>query len=367
MIEIKIETKNNQRIIRFLHHQNIKIYNTKYEKEHLIITINKKDLSKIKNIYKYQIKKYYGIDSIKNYLKKNILSILYLLSIIITIIVLTRIIIEVNIITENQSIHSILLNELDKHKIKKYSLVKTEQTLTSIKESILNNNKDLLEWINIERIGMTYEINIEPRIIKNKNIQKEYCNIISTKDATISKITTYKGNEKVSINDSVKKGDLLISGDITYNEELKKQVCASGVVYGKTWYTINIKIPLEKEYIKKSPNNRYNLLIETNNHKQKIFKPRLNNYIEENKKLLSIFGTTIYLQKEIKITKEIKKYTEEEITKLIEEKISKTMSNTLNSNSQIIDRKVLKKQVKNSTIELDIFIVAEEQISSTDN
>ena len=56
-----------------------------------------------------------------------------------------------------------------------YNEVKNNKEITNIKETILYNNKDLLEWINIERIGMKYIINIEAKVNQNsltKNIIK---------------------------------------------------------------------------------------------------------------------------------------------------------------------------------------------------
>ena len=70
---------------------------------------------------------------------------------------------------------------------------------------------------------MKYIINIEPKINKTKQEQSEYCNIISTKDSIITRIITHKGVELVDTNDHVSKDQILITGDIKYNEELKKE------------------------------------------------------------------------------------------------------------------------------------------------
>ena len=367
MIEITIITRSPYKAIKYLNKLNINLYNIKYNNDSITILISQKDLNKVNKIYKYKINKIYGKKEIINYTKQNKISIIYLLSFLTLIFLFTRVIIDIDIISENKTLSSLIMNELEKNNIHKYSFIKSEGELSKIKGIILNNNKEYLEWINIERQGMKYIINLEPKVEKNKQEELPYCNIISSKNATVTRIITHKGEELVSVNDSVKKGDILISGDIKYNEEIKKQVCASGIVYGTTWYTINIEIPLNHEIINKLNKKRYNLLVEYNNKKNKIFKPRIKNYIEENNKIINLFGIELYLQKEIEVTKEIVPYTEEEISKLIENKINTTMSHTLNGEAKIIDRKVLKKQVNNSTIELEIFIIAEEQISITNS
>ena len=43
----------------------------------------------------------------------------------------------------------------------------------------------------------------------------------------------------------VKKGDLIVSGDILLNENVVSTVCASAKVYAESWYTVNEKIPLK--------------------------------------------------------------------------------------------------------------------------
>ena len=211
---------------------------------------------------------------------------------------------------------------------------------------------------------MKYLINIEPKITKDKLNTKEYCNIISTKDSIITKVITHKGVELISPNDRVNIGDTLISGDITYNSELKKQVCANGIVYGTTWYTVNISIPTtyQKEYNTKD--KRYNLFIKYNNKKKYLFKEKYKEYKKTTKRIINIFGIELYLQKETKIKKELTKYKEEELNKLIEKELKEKLSYTLKGNYNIKEQKTLKKQINNSKIELEIFIVAEEQIST---
>lgn len=364
MIDITITTKTPYKTIKYLNRLNINIYNINYNKNSITLKISRKDLNKLGKYYRYKINKIYGKQELTTYLKNNYLNITYTIIIIILIFLITRITISIEVITENTYLRNHILNELDKNNITKYSIIKNNKEIKTIKDNILYNNKDLLEWINIERIGMKYQVNITPKVDKNKLDTKSYCNIISTKDSIITKVITHKGVELISPNDRVNIGDILISGDITYNNELKKQVCASGTVYGTTWYTVNISIPLTYEKTIKQDNTKYNILFKYNNKKKKLFKPKYTKYIEENTKIINIFGLEIYLQKEIKVKKEILSYTEEELNNLIEEKLNETLSHTLEGQYSIKTQKTLKKQVNNSTIELEIFIVAEEQIST---
>ncbi len=279
------------------------------------------------------------------------------------IFVFTRIIIDVNVLTNNKNLQSTILNELDKEGIRKYTIIKSDQKLLEIKNNILNNNKGLLEWINIERIGMRYVVNLEPKIEKGKIEHEEYCHVVSTKDAMITRIIASDGMEIKAINDSVKKDDVIISGDISYNEEVKTRVCAQGTVYGKTWYTINISLPKTQDDIIKKEKKRFNLGVEFNNKKYKIFKSRLNEFVQEEKRIINLFGFELIFIKEIEVEKNTRELSNDEMDEMIDKLVLDKMDKTLEGEYQIIDRKVLKKSDNNSTIDIEIFIVAEEQIS----
>lgn len=273
-------------------------------------------------------------------------------------------IINIDILTNNKNIQSLISNELDKLEIKKYTLFKTSSKLNDIKKIIQEKNKDTIEWLNIERIGMKYVINLEPKIVKNKKEEQEYCNIISNKDAVITRIITSSGAELKEVNDSVKKGEILISGDITYNNETKSQICANGEVYGKTWYTISVSVPktYEKQIIQNKKRN--NISIKHDNKEYKIFKSRLDTFKTAKKKIFNLFGFEFYLNIENEVEKKSTEYTEDEITNLIKKQVENKMGKTLSGDYQILEQKVLKKIDNNSTIDIDIFIVAEEKIST---
>ena len=145
---------------------------------------------------------------------------------------------------------------------------------------------------------------------------------------------------------------------------VKNRVCAQGLVYGKTWYTIDISTT--KTYVDKIKKDdyRYNLLIKYNNMKHKVFKSRVSDYIEEDEKIFDIFGIKLYLQKEYFAEEKVVKYSDEVLMKKINNLIDEKMENIFKGNGKILERKVLKKVENDSTIDMVVFIVAEEQIGS---
>ena len=108
---------------------------------------------------------------------------------------------------------------------------------------------------------MKYIIRCEERKIKKINKESGYRNIVAKKDAYITKIISTKGVNLVRSGEYVKKGDVLISGEIKLYEEVKGDTLATGYVYGNVWYNVEVSIPKEenkKEYTGKS---RFNINI----------------------------------------------------------------------------------------------------------
>lgn len=365
LIEVTINTTNHNQTIRLLKYKNINIYKINYQKNKVIIKIKAKDLDKINKLYEIDNVNYLGIKSIFHNFKKTILNLISITLIITLIVFYTNIIVKIDLTTENNELRKYILNELDKNDLNTYSFVKNDETLLQIKNKILEASKDKIEWINIERVGMKYLVKIEPKKSKNPQEELKYCHVIAIKDGTISKIISQNGTEITDVNDSVKKGDILISGDIKLNETTKNHVCATGKVYAKTWYTIDVSTTKTYEEKIKKSNFRYNLLLNYKNKSQKIFKSRIKNSIEENNKIIDLFGLKLYVQKEYESEINILKYD----TKTLEEKINKIVKEkmlpTIKEDGKIITQKVLKKVENDSTIEMTIFIVVEEQIGLT--
>lgn len=359
-----IEINNDKKIIKLFKIFKINIYDISYTNNKANIIVKKEDLSKISKLTKYKIIKEYGIKNIKNNIKENLRIIIILIAIIIVSIFISRITIKINIDSSNKKIVKTIQEELQSLGLKEYNFQKTSKELQDIKDKIKKNNKNTIEWINIKKEGMTYKINIEEKINAESLQKKEYCNIIANQEGIITKIITKKGTQLVEQNDHVNKEDILISGKTTYNEETKNIECAEGTASAKTWYTINISIPkTHKKEIKKK-NYRYNVYLKKDNNTKKIFKSRIKNPIKETYKILNIFNTKIIIIKEYEKFLKEEPASDEEIENKIKEMINNKMDKILKKDGRIIEQKVLKKNEFNSTIELEIFIIAEEKIST---
>ena len=190
------------------------------------------------------------------------------------------------------------------------------------------------------------------------------CNVVATKDGIIKEMIYSKGSSLVKQNDVVKKGDILLSGTIMKDEEIKNVVCATGKVYAEVWYTVKISVPMTYDEEEKTGKVRYNIRLKNKGYNDFLFKSRVEEYTEEAKFLFSLFQTEVSFVKQYETIKNTKTYTEEEaLNKATTEALAKIES-TLEEKEEILTKKVLKKEVNNSTMNIEVFVSVLEQIGT---
>lgn len=244
--EVKIEGKDIKRFIQKLYRCNIyfediDIYN---KVAYLKLTHeNYKKLLQIKTIYKIKLIKLKGLAKLVDIFKRNIVFLVALLISYIYLLLLSNIIFSVEVIHSKADVRELLYNEIASYGIKRFNFVKSYNKKEKIEKQILSNNKDKLEWVEIERRGVKYIVKVEERIIKNPKEKEMPRNIVAKKDGIIMKLHASHGEIRKKINDYVKKGDVIISGAITKNDEVKNKIAADGVVYAEVWYKTNVNMP----------------------------------------------------------------------------------------------------------------------------
>ena len=359
-IKIKIEvTGSINRFINKCISKKIYLSSISYIDDNKITCIiNLEDYKNIKRLNYYskiKIISYVGINKVKEIIKNNIFYIIIFILTFILIDIITSYIVDIEVIHSSSSIRKLIYKELDNNNVKKYSFAYNFNELDKIQQNILNNNKDKLEWISITKDGMKYIIRCEERKIKEINKESGYRNIVAKKDAYITKIISTKGVNLVRSGEYVKKGDVLISGEIKLYEEVKGNTLATGYVYGNVWYNVQLSIPKEenkKEYIGKS---RFNININD----KIFFKNKYKYFSQENIREIKILGLKIkfYKEKEYGYKKHI--LSDEEVENLVNDKIKEKFSNIGTISSQ----KVLKKEINDSTIDYRVFVICNEIIN----
>ena len=354
--------------MNFLIYNNIK-YNSlvKYDFNYILI-VDYDSLEIISKNYKVDIIKYYGILGIKNYIRYNKHIIFGILISFCLFYLLINTTFDVVINVSDTELKELIEVELSKHNIKKYKKTKNFDELELIKNKILEDNKEMIEWMSITLNGCVYEINVNKRILNKQEIKEYPSNIIASKDGKIMYINSYSGQKMVDKNDYVKKGDILISGSIYKNDKLVDTISSSGKVYAEVWYTVKINIPFEFiEYI--------DTLKEVNHYYIEFFGKKftiLGKYDSKdtfNKKELLIDKPYLFfkLYKENKKIYEYRKYILNEKDAYDEaiRRTKKTIERKLNDDEYIISKNVLKKEMFRSKINLEVFYKVYENIADT--
>lgn len=363
--KVRIHTTNKSKILLKLNSMNINMKNIEYQDKYLIFETSQEDIKRMKKYLlsnKVEVISELGIDKIKKELRKNMLFIVSVIFSIFLFFILSNIIIKVNVIHENKEIRELLLEALKEHGVENLSFKKSYEEYENIIEDIKNTYKDKIEWLEIDVEGMIINVKVEERILTVEPKKYNSCHIVANKSGIITSILTEKGVTMVKINDHVKKGDILISGIIALNEEIKNNVCASGSIYAEVWYTASASLPLEYEQIEKTGKMRYNFMLKNKIDEFQILKSRVHEKEITKKRLLKIGNYELYLEKEYEVTRERKKYSEEEALeqgkKIIYEKLKAKGIKV----DDIINEKVLKKSINNGNLNIEIFVAVKEQI-----
>ncbi len=136
-----------------------------------------------------------------------------------------------------------------------------------LERKLLNAFPDI-GWINIHVKGTQAVVNIAEIIPKQPIIDNSVpCDIIAKKDGLITSMATSSGTPLVRQKDVVKKGDVLVSGELTVvknnAEVITEYVHARSEVFAKEFYEIILTIPFsytEKQYTQKIK-KRYSIII----------------------------------------------------------------------------------------------------------
>lgn len=363
-----VVNENSNKFLNYLIYNKIYYDSLNKNNEYFVLDVSYDDYLYIRRRYKCHIVKYYGKKNIVNMYENNKYVLLSLIISFMLLFLLCNTIFDIKINSDNKDIINIINNSLSDNGIGVYKRKVSFDKLNSIKNKILEDNKDTLEWIEIREKGCIYYIDVTPRVKSNNNVDNALpSDIVAEKDGVIKHIVVHRGSKVIDNGDYVKKGDILISGNIIKNENVIDKVHSEGVIYAETWKTVNISIPFKRiDYVYKKTINHYYLDIF--GHKFTISgKYDSDNTI--NKKSIVLDKPYLFF----KLYKEEKKiYDYNEVILNKEEAYNEALNRSidvinkkLSSDEYIISKKVLKKEVKRSKINLEVFFKVYEKIGVT--
>ena len=366
-LRLKISGKTKKYFLNEIIKNNINIYDLKENKNNYELLINYFDYEKLLNIKttnKIEIIKRFGLNNYLNYIKKNIIVITFIILGVLLNILLSNMILDIKINHSNKEIKKLIKKDLKEYGLSKYKFKISYEEKELIKEKILDKEKDKIDWLEIEEKGTKYIIKLEER----KKEEPTTCNprnIVSTKEAIITKITSESGEIKKKINDYVVPGDILISGIIYNKDTAVDKRCAVGKVYGETWYKVKVILEANYKTIEETTNTRKGIYLKIFNLEYKLFnkfsKYKIKEYNIIKSKILPVNISYVIYEE---LIEKANKNTLENVDNKALEIAEKKIKNKLSNDETILTKKVLKKVLKNSKIEVDVFISTEENITA---
>ena len=240
----KVEDKKNiKKLIKYhIYFENI-VYNNKSCYIY-VDYYNYCKVLKYKKLFNIELVDTKGVNKYKYLLKKYFLFFISVIVGIVGVYFLSNVIFDVKIMTNKEDLYKLLSNELEYYGMSRYNFVKSFEEKEEIKKKILEEHKDKIEWLEFDRKGSVYYINVLERIINKEDDSSNYRHLVSKKNAIILEIKAEDGEIVKKINDYVNKGDIIVSGAIMKGEEVKNYVKAKGNVYGETWYNVSVELPI---------------------------------------------------------------------------------------------------------------------------
>lgn len=139
-----------------------------------------------------------------------------------------------------------ILTELNKLGLKA-GVSKSSINISKIQQQFLIDMKDAA-WIGIDLKGTKAFVKViektSPPVILPENVP---CNIIAKKDGIIYKMTVLEGDAVKKVGETVKTGDVIVSGVIERPNTETRFAHSNGIILGRTWYEGYADVNLTKQ------------------------------------------------------------------------------------------------------------------------
>lgn len=333
-VDIKIEGFFTERFVNLCFAKGIFLWKLTYASSiALSARISISDFKKLRKIAKQtkckvEISSKKGLPFLINKYKKRKIFAITCVVIAILIFGLTRFVWNVEIKCDNLDISADILKILNQAGIKEGVLISKVDTHKAI--NLINLSREDISWCGIKIAGTNVIVSIEMATKKPEILDPSViCDIISDKEAVITKITTLNGTSIVKEGDTVKPGDVLVRGVVEGKYTDPRPVHADAKIEAKVWYTKEEEQSFIQEYYETTENTYNNFGIKFNNFKINFNKrlPKFKKYdtIETNKKikLFSNFYIPVEFVKVTYTEKNLKQkeYTMEELSNELQEKL----------------------------------------------
>lgn len=230
---------------------------------------------------------------------------------------------------------------------------------------------DRLSWVGINIVGTKAIVDIVERVDPPEMIDKETpCNLVARRDGIINKIFVFQGEPAVREGDTVKAGQLLISGVVSKPGMPLRLVHAMGIVEARTWYQAQEVQSLVRKVRVRTGAVEERLKIRIGEHTVNINPSRVPfqkyDKITQAKRLLGwrniILPVELVIEKYYEVKEEKEELTLEQARQLALNRIEGRIMEVVPGHARIVDRKVKYYQQNSDRIRVEVLLEALEDI-----
>ncbi len=362
---ILIEGKNAKYFLLNVLKKRINVADVIYQKNKIILKVSYDEYKKIQRINTsctISIYKTVGTRRIKQLYQKYKVSLTIFVISVFFIIFMSNFIMFINIESNNITIKETVNNELTEHNIEPFTFKKKYNSLKKISADIKNNNLNKIEWIEFEQKGVFLIVKVIPRVKNEPGNDRKYKDIVASQNGYIRRIISSKGQVLKNTDDYVKRGEIVISGNIFRNDKVVGKVRANGRVFAEVWYLV--KANQSFSYLDvNSTKERVGISVFVNDKEMKLLYLPLKADANTNNVLFHNSNFSIILKKEKKYIRKKRIYSFYNLQKILELKAKKEVLNNLNNDEYIISQKTLKKYSKNGKMYIEVFFKCYQDIA----
>lgn len=352
-VKIKVESYFIERFINICISKNILLWNMKREKSTILYAnISIGDYRRLKEVCKktkskINIENKKGLPFVLHRYRKRKIFLGLLALVVLALIITSNFIWNIEVIGNTNISTEEIIAELENQGLKP-GVNKTKIDSNSIINKV-RLNRDDIAWIGIKLEGTNAIIEIKetdkaPEIID----ENEYCNIVSNKTASITKINVQNGTAAVCLGDIVKEGDVLVHGHLEGKYTGMRYVHAKADIEAKVWYSKKEKFYFTQEIDVPTGKEEKKYTLNISNLKINLFRKesKFENYnkTSENKKL-KLFSN-FYLPVQITKTtnhefeKQTVTYEKEELLEIATEQLEEKLKKEIENIDNIVNRQV---------------------------
>lgn len=232
-----------ERFMNLIIKNDVVIWDVESTEQGYIFYTGRKNLMKMKPYLqktnmKIRILKKYGFPYFLKQHKKRAAFLVGFLLFCVMVYVLSLFVWEVKVTGEDKLVADSLLKAIEEQYVP-LGTIKSKIDCSKLEES-LRKDFDEISWISCELKGTSLTVYLEEGMAPKVQTEDfKTGDLVAAKDAVLTKMITRQGTPMVKVKDTVKKGDILISGTIYIyddnNEVMETSyVAADGDVYGKT-------------------------------------------------------------------------------------------------------------------------------------